>query len=142
MGGFFFFQSHNGGLCSRYPNQITLPQGEDRKFKVPAFMLFSVPLELQNPPTLLYANLSPNCSCSNEAQPSRVSPLGCSAAVEIGNQFVHERPAYEAIRSKLKYRCLSKEPWSLSAVLQNDSSLVREYMSLCFGHREALLACF
>jgi len=77
---------------------------------------------------------------SNEAQTSRVCPLGCSAAVENEYHFVFECPAYEAIRSKLKYRCLFKEPWSLSAVLQNDSPLICEYLSLCFEHREALLA--
>jgi exonuclease III len=77
---------------------------------------------------------------SNEAQISRVCPLGCSATVENEYHFVFECPAYEAIRSKLKYRWLFKEPWSLSAVLQNDSPLICEYLALCFEHREALLA--
>jgi hypothetical protein len=77
---------------------------------------------------------------SNEAQKARLCPACTSASIEDEHHFVFECPAYSSIRSKPKYRGLFQEPRSLSAVLQNDSPLICGYLSLCFEHREALLA--
>jgi hypothetical protein len=51
-----------------------------------------------------------------------------------------ECPSYDKIRSKIRFSHIFKEPSSLGSVLQKDSPLVYEFLSLCFELREGLLA--
>jgi hypothetical protein len=51
-----------------------------------------------------------------------------------------ECPAYGETRSRRKFICLFKAPWSLETVLEDNSPLISEYMSLCLELREAHLA--
>jgi hypothetical protein len=77
---------------------------------------------------------------SNEAQITRVCPVCSSGAVEDEKHLVFECPSYDEIRSKIRFSHIFKEPSSLSSVLQKNSPLVCEFLSLCFELREGLLA--
>ncbi len=77
---------------------------------------------------------------SNEPQSSRVCPVCSSGTIEDEKHFIYECPSYDEIRSKMKYSRLFKEPRSLSSVLQENSPLICEYLSLCIELREGLLA--
>jgi hypothetical protein len=77
---------------------------------------------------------------SNEAQITRVCPVCSTGAVEDEKHLVFECPLYDEIRSKIRFSHICKEPSSLSSVLQKNSPLVCEFLSLCFELREGLLA--
>jgi hypothetical protein len=49
-------------------------------------------------------------------------------------------PLYGEIRSRRKFSCLFKAPWSLETVLEDNTPLICENMSLCLELREAHLA--
>jgi hypothetical protein len=77
---------------------------------------------------------------AGEALSSHVCPICSSGAIENEYRFIFECPTYGEIRSRRKFSCLFKAPWSLETVLEDNSPLICEYMSLCLELREAHLA--
>jgi hypothetical protein len=77
---------------------------------------------------------------AGEALSSRVCPNYSSGAIENEYHFIFECPTYGEIRSTREFICLFKAPWSLETVLEDNSPLICEYMSLCLELREAHLA--
>jgi hypothetical protein len=77
---------------------------------------------------------------AGEARSSRVCPICSSGAVEDEYHVIFGCPTYGEIRSRREFSCLFKAPWSLETVLEDNSPLICEYMSLCLELREAHLA--